>query len=272
MEVDLLELSTCESDSVRLDLRGKEVSVPVSVLERYPESLLAVMCRETTGAVNGAKPIAVDRDPELFESILKIYRHSGDHTVLASAPNGRSISDLERELDFYQLPPLDDLKLVLHADWYKSTGDISNLAKNMLAKLSLNRKDCFMKDRGAFLVWIMKDDLMSDFQNLQFKTEYIGVPVELDGRPGYTKNVLTLVHKALKSVRGFISVADLTSGLTVEAGNLVVQTPKGKIVLPRFRDSALKMLAEELSGFGFGLKQYIFDINEKPCPVLVLQW
>ncbi|GMH36798.1 hypothetical protein BSKO_04671 [Bryopsis sp. KO-2023] len=272
MEVDLLELSTCESDSVRLDLRGKEVSVPVSVLERYPESLLAVMCRETTGAVNGAKPIAVDRDPELFESILKIYRHSGDHTVLASAPNGRSISDLERELDFYQLPPLDDLKLVLHSDWYKATGDISNLAKNMLAKLSPNRKNCFMKDRGAFLVWIMKDDLFSDFQNLKFSTGYIGVPTELDGKPTYMKNVFSLVHKALMNLGAFSSVSELEYGLSVEAGNLVVKTSKGKILLPRFRDSALKMLAEELSGFGFGLKQFIFDINNKPCPVLIVEW
>ena len=91
-----------------------------STVLNYPGSLIAKVLSEFPQAGHESQPVYVDRNPELFNWILEIYRctsydlfcwqewcYRGGEYIDARPRD--SMERLQRELDFYQLPSLKEL-------------------------------------------------------------------------------------------------------------------------------------------------------------------
>ena len=115
------ETST-RQELVYLDVGGTPFKMLRSTVLNYPTSLIAKVLSEFPQAGHESQPVYVDRNPELFNWIVEIYRctsydpfcwqewcfRGGEY--IDARPRD-SVERLQRELDFYQLPSLKELGL-----------------------------------------------------------------------------------------------------------------------------------------------------------------
>ena len=115
--------SPASQELVYIDVGGKIFKMLCQTVMNYPDSLLAKLLRDCPDFGKQKQPVYIDRSPATFEWILEVYRsvsqnpsscvpkpcfRNGDYEATMPC---RSAEHLQRELDFYQLPSLDELGL-----------------------------------------------------------------------------------------------------------------------------------------------------------------
>ncbi|GMH37254.1 hypothetical protein BSKO_05127 [Bryopsis sp. KO-2023] len=138
------------SDVVVFDVGGQRFSTTLKTLNRYPDSLLPVMCQECHNAVGTGKEIHIDRTPEGFGWILEIYRGDGKQSL----PTNWSLDGIQKELDFYQLPPATEF-IPFHADMMViiEKDALKKLPEEMCEKMKRVQQEIFLAHSAKFLVW-----------------------------------------------------------------------------------------------------------------------
>ena len=109
---------------VYLDVGGTPFKMLRTTVQNYPDSLIAKILKACPQAGQKSQPLYVDRSPKLFDWILEVHRCTSEDAFpscknVCCLRNGdyegslprRSAKLLQRELDFYQLPSLEELGL-----------------------------------------------------------------------------------------------------------------------------------------------------------------
>ncbi|GMH45023.1 hypothetical protein BSKO_12980 [Bryopsis sp. KO-2023] len=170
-------MATSDSDVVVFDVGGQRFSTTVKTLNRYPDSLLPAMCKECHNAVGTGKEIHIDRTPEGFGWILEIYRDSKRQNL----PSNWSMDDLQRELDFYQLPLTTD-SIPFHADMLVivEKDALKKLAKEICEQMKRVQGEIFFLRSAKFLLWAEIDDSTNSDPATKLRCEFIKLSIVSD--------------------------------------------------------------------------------------------
>jgi hypothetical protein len=94
------------AEVVCLNLRGKQYNMPLSFLERYPQTLLGRIASEHQE--NPGKEIMLDRNVNYFELVLDYLRDNGNVVL----PNIFSKASFLAELEYFEIHDVDESKIV----------------------------------------------------------------------------------------------------------------------------------------------------------------
>lgn len=97
-----------QQEFVNLNVGGKHFKISRCTLMRYPNSLLYKLMREFPQIVDNGEPLVIERDAKNFECVLEIYRGG----MITSPKEDLTVGDLQKELDFYQLPTNNIIALI----------------------------------------------------------------------------------------------------------------------------------------------------------------
>ena len=86
-------------DIVKIDVGGTIFSTRLSTLKSLPETRLGKLSTSSDEYIKEKDYFYFDRNPDLFQNILDIYRHGDMHV-----PSYVCGATLKRELKFWQIP------------------------------------------------------------------------------------------------------------------------------------------------------------------------
>ena len=148
---------------VYIDVGGKIFKMLRQTVTNYPDSLLAKLLRDCPDFGKQEQPVYIDRSPATFEWILEIYRsvaqnpscvlkqcfRRGDYE--ATMPR-KSAEYLQRELDFYQLPSLGELKQYFCSPSLTLSADMASM--RLMQGIMQEIEDGGMEDMFPWCVYI----------------------------------------------------------------------------------------------------------------------
>ena len=148
---------------VYVDVGGTTFKMLRQTVRNYPDSLLATLLRECPDFGKQGQPVYIDRSPASFKWILEVYRSASEklfHMLKQCFRNGdydgamprKSAEYLQRELDFYQLPSLDELRLSNSSREVPSSADMAS--KMMMREIMQEIRDGGMADMYPWCVYI----------------------------------------------------------------------------------------------------------------------
>ena len=86
-------------DIVNINVGGTIFSTTLSTLRLIPNTRLARLSASSAEYIQEKDHFFFDRNPEVFQSVLDLYRHGNLHV-----PSNICGATLKREMDFWQIP------------------------------------------------------------------------------------------------------------------------------------------------------------------------
>ena len=86
-------------DIVNINIGGTGFSTRLSTLLSIPNTRLSGLCTSSEEYIEDKDYFFFDRNPDLFQSILDLYRYGNMHV-----PSNICGATLKREMDFWQIP------------------------------------------------------------------------------------------------------------------------------------------------------------------------
>lgn len=108
---------------IKLNCGGKLFEVSHSTINKYPNSMLAVMINSPMYNNNNN---FIDRDPELFKIILDYYRT--DKIIIPDNISSERVMD---EIDYFCLPKIKPKNMDINQWWIENNIDIQNGIKQL---------------------------------------------------------------------------------------------------------------------------------------------
>lgn len=253
--------SACGGDEVVFDVGGRRFTTTLQTLRRYPDSLLCGICEDCLDARGSGKPIRIDRSPDGFAWILGIYRGP---SKLHRLPRSWTIEDAQNELDFYQLPNVEDLDLLLHASWIKlaEVGIAKKIGHEILTNISEARKELILRSSVGFLVWFREED----------RSRFYVTMVNKEVDKGYARDVKTVLSRM--SSPDCLQLFDATAKMRFRGTEL-----RNGCIFPHLTQDFIRPIVETLGDFGFGVESRVVTMvcggmspKDVEIPFLSVTW
>ncbi|GMH38459.1 hypothetical protein BSKO_06343 [Bryopsis sp. KO-2023] len=221
------------TDVVIFDVGGQRFSTTLQTLQRYPKSFLPAMCTDCHDAVGIGKEIHIDRSPAGFGWVLEIYRGCATK-ISQSIPSDWGLTDMEDELNFYQLPAPNQLLPPFHGESLlrQEKKALKTLGDEMLAAMSAEEGSIYLEDNVGFGVCLDKDKSREN----ALKAIFLGQVTNL-------LDVVTVLHKT--RFHWTLPISSIGNGRWKYCG----------VSFITLSDNQLGILNEHVRKFGFSISQ-----------------